>query len=192
MVTTSRHFSVANLLGSRQPSAVHHPFFVAIGSSLRLLCCEFSRSRLLHATLASGSDDTTIIVWCLGARGLPRSNPAAPPRAIAPGAVLRGHTSNVRPLHWNSEVIRSIAECIWYRGHTCVRASLNACVRAWVCDQPRLAMYCSKIQRSLSLFHVAMNPNGRLSNAGTVYRASTPWPLRQSVRESSCLAPSSC
>ncbi|CAN0454774.1 unnamed protein product, partial [Ectocarpus sp. 8 AP-2014] len=77
-------------------------------------------SPLLEGTLASGSDDATVIVWRLPRKALPRSEPAGAARKVSPSAVLRGHTSNVRPLHWNSEVPWLLLSGSW-----------DGTVRAW-------------------------------------------------------------
>lgn len=78
------------------------------------------RSPLLDGTLASGSDDGSVMVWDLGGGTLPRSNPAGGQRTVRPSAVLRGHTSNVRPLHWNSEIPWLLLSGSW-----------DGTVRAW-------------------------------------------------------------
>ena len=78
------------------------------------------RSSLLQGTLASGSDDGSIIVWCLGAGALPRPNPGGACRTLSPSAILKGHTSNVRPLHWNSEIPWLLLSGSW-----------DGTVRAW-------------------------------------------------------------
>ncbi|CAN0515647.1 unnamed protein product, partial [Ectocarpus sp. 12 AP-2014] len=77
-------------------------------------------SPLLEGTLASGSDDATVIVWRLPRKALPRSEPAGAACKVSPSAVLRGHTSNVRPLHWNSEVPWLLLSGSW-----------DGTVRAW-------------------------------------------------------------
>ncbi|CAN0530494.1 unnamed protein product, partial [Ectocarpus sp. 12 AP-2014] len=74
----------------------------------------------MRGTLASGSDDATVIVWRLPQKALPRSEPAGAARKVSPSAVLRGHTSNVRPLHWNSEVPWLLLSGSW-----------DGTVRAW-------------------------------------------------------------
>ncbi|CAM9918531.1 unnamed protein product, partial [Hapterophycus canaliculatus] len=77
-------------------------------------------SPLLEGTLASGSDDASVIVWCLNQGALPRSEPAGAARKVHPSAILTGHTSNVRPLHWNSEVPWLLLSGSW-----------DGTVRAW-------------------------------------------------------------
>ncbi|CAM9815043.1 unnamed protein product, partial [Ectocarpus fasciculatus] len=77
-------------------------------------------SPLLEGMLASGSDDATVIVWRLPRKALPRSEPAGAALKVSPTAVLRGHTSNVRPLHWNSEVPWLLLSGSW-----------DGTVRAW-------------------------------------------------------------
>ncbi|CAM9571135.1 unnamed protein product [Sphacelaria rigidula] len=78
------------------------PQYILSGHSKRVFTVCWSP--LLHATLASGSDDTTIMVWRIGPGSLPRSSPPGRTQVVSPSAVLRGHTSNVRPLHWNTEL----------------------------------------------------------------------------------------
>lgn len=51
---------------------------------------------------------------------LPRSNPAGGQRTVRASAVLRGHTSHVRPLHWNSEIPWLLLSGSW-----------DGTVRAW-------------------------------------------------------------
>ncbi|CAN0344305.1 unnamed protein product, partial [Scytosiphon promiscuus] len=77
-------------------------------------------SPLLDCTLASGSDDTSVMVWHLDHGALPRSDPAGAARKVGPSAILTGHTSNVRPLHWNSEVPWLLLSGSW-----------DGTVRAW-------------------------------------------------------------
>lgn len=60
------------------------------------------------------------MVWSLRPTWLPRSEPAGAAIKILPSAVLRGHTSNVRPLHWNSEVPWLLLSGSW-----------DGTVRAW-------------------------------------------------------------
>lgn len=60
------------------------------------------------------------MVWSLRRTWLPRSKPAGAALKIRPSAILRGHTSNVRPLHWNSEVPWLLLSGSW-----------DGTVRAW-------------------------------------------------------------
>eukprot|EP00903_Cladosiphon_okamuranus_P008010 g7728.t1 len=94
------------------------PQYVLMGHTQRVF--HVCWSPLLDGTLASGSDDTTIIVWCLHPKSLPRSEPAGGALNILPSAVLTGHTSNVRPIHWNSEVPWLLLSGSW-----------DGTVRAW-------------------------------------------------------------
>ena len=79
-----------------------------------------TRSPLLSGTLASGSDDCSVMVWSLSAGALPRSTPAGARHQVNPIAVLKGHTGYVRPLFWNSEVP-------WFL----LSGSWDGTVRAW-------------------------------------------------------------
>lgn len=85
-----------------------------------------ARSPLLTNTLASGSDDCTVMVWSLGIGALPRSTPVGSRQKISPTSVLRGHTSYVRPLCWNSEVPWLLLSGSW-----------DGTVRAWDIRQAR-------------------------------------------------------
>lgn len=85
-----------------------------------IACALVHRSPLLDGTLASGSDDTSVIVWRLPPKSLPRSEPAGAALKICPSAILTGHTSNVRPIHWNSEVPWLLLSGSW-----------DGTVRAW-------------------------------------------------------------
>lgn len=60
------------------------------------------------------------MVWSLHRTWLPRSKPVGAALKIRPSAILRGHTSNVRPLHWNSEVPWLLLSGSW-----------DGTVRAW-------------------------------------------------------------
>lgn len=60
------------------------------------------------------------MVWSIGAGKLPRSSPPGYGRLITASAVLKGHTSNVRPLHWNTEVPWLLLSGSW-----------DGTVRAW-------------------------------------------------------------
>lgn len=60
------------------------------------------------------------MVWCFEPEALQRSSPGGPYRTLGPSAVLKGHTSNVRPLHWNSEVPWLLLSGSW-----------DGTVRAW-------------------------------------------------------------
>lgn len=79
-----------------------------------------TRSPLLDATLASGSDDGKIMLWCLDGGVLPRSTPPGARHKIGPRSVLQGHTNNVRPLHWDSEIPWLLLSGSW-----------DGTVRAW-------------------------------------------------------------